>query len=53
MSECKFTRKGKTIINLKTGEVKAFDSINQAKRESRKTQMEADGAIGRGTLRLA
>ena len=44
------TRKGKTIKG--PGQPEQFNSINAAKRASRAIQMKADGALGRGTLRL-
>lgn len=55
MSEVKFERRGEkgTIIkNLETGESTKYDSANKAKRESRRLQMEADKALGRGSVRV-
>lgn len=51
MKDPEFTRKGKQVINLSTGEVKDFKTINQAKSHSHTLQMEADKGLGRGTLR--
>ena len=48
MKELKFERKGKTIRNIQTGEVKQFGSNNKAKRESRRLQ----STLGDGTLRV-
>ena len=47
--ETKFERKGKVIRNIETGEVKDFDSINLAKKESRKIQLDS-GGLGCGCL---
>ena len=52
MKETKYERKGMTIFNLETGEKKTFKSNNKAKQASHKIQMDADKALGRGTLRL-
>jgi hypothetical protein len=52
MKTAQYARKGKIIINLTTGEKHTHRWNNQAKRASRKIQMEADGALGRGTLRV-
>lgn len=48
MKEAKFTRTKNRIENLETGEVKIFDSINLAKKESWRLQ---GSALGSGVLR--
>lgn len=53
MKPTKFERNNHTIKELPAGERKVFESINAAKRESWKHQMGVDGALGRGTLKLA
>lgn len=50
MKEAQFIRKGKTITNVGDGTKKTFEFVNEAKRESRKLQMSADGALGRGSV---
>jgi hypothetical protein len=50
MKTAKFARNGKTIRNIETGEVTMFASITKAKAESRRLQMQEDGALGRGSL---
>lgn len=52
MKEAKYIRSGRVIKNTETGEKKEFPSITLAKRESRNIQMTADGALGRGTVRV-
>lgn len=52
MKKAKFERKDHTMRELPAGERKVFNSINAAKRESRKIQMNADGGLGRGTVRV-
>lgn len=47
----KYSRKKKTIINHESNKTKVFDSINLAKKESRRIQMQEDGGLGRGCLR--
>lgn len=52
--QTKYIRKGATIIDI-TNEVhkqKSFNSINAAKRESRKLQMAEESALGRGSLMI-
>ena len=51
MKQTTHTRKGKQIIDLTTGVVEDFKSVNQAKYRSRAIQMAADNALGRGTVR--
>lgn len=62
MKEAQFFRKDHVIKDANgkvvfTGIVKIggkeFASINKAKAESRRLQMESDKALGRGTVRLA
>jgi len=48
----KYIRKGKNIKTIATGEVQGFKTINLAKKESRKLQMNEDGGLGRGALML-
>lgn len=44
-------RKGRKITIIGDNpQTTKFESINAAKRESRKIQMDADGALGRGTV---
>ena len=50
MTRTTHTRKSKTIKG--PGQPEQFTSINAAKRASREIQMKADGALGRGTLRV-
>lgn len=52
MSEHKYTRVGNTIIDESTRQKETFKYINQAKRKSRRLQMDADRGLGRGTVRL-
>ncbi|MEE8598592.1 MAG: hypothetical protein V3S69_03645 [Dehalococcoidales bacterium] len=51
MKEATHIRKGKNIIDLSGGGEK-YKSFNAAKRASRKIQMNADGALGRGTVQV-
>ena len=51
MKQAQYTRKGKQLINLTSGVVENFKRVNQAKRASRGIQMDADMALGRGTVR--
>lgn len=51
MKQAEYTRKGKQLINLTSGVVENFKRVNQAKRASRGIQMDADRALGRGTVR--
>lgn len=50
MKEATHTRRGQTIIELGGGPIPC-KSINEAKRTSRKIQMDSDKALGRGSLR--
>lgn len=50
MKSMRFTRK-KNIIREGLKVIYDGKSINAAKRESRRLQLGADGALGRGTLR--
>ena len=53
MKEAKFVRQGKTIISFENGgSSQTFASITKAKAESRRLQMQEDGALGRGSLRV-
>ena len=53
MPKTLYVRKGKTITHIETGQtLPKLNSINAAKRKSREIQMDEDGALGRGTLRL-
>lgn len=54
MKPAQYERNGHTIKDLSPGgKRKSFKAINEAKRESRELQMDIDGALGRGTVRLA
>ena len=48
MKEAQHSRKGRTITDLEANTKKVFDSINAAKRESRKLQPR----LGDGTVRV-
>jgi len=59
MKTTKYVRRGKTITTLEhlneldylvPASSRSLPTINQAKRESRRLQMAADGALGRGSL---
>lgn len=54
MKEQQYTRKGSVIRDMDNNVV--FESpkgfVNEAKRESRRLQLESDGALGLGTLRV-
>lgn len=57
MKEAQYTRKGHIIRNANgdivfKGETRGAVSINAAKRESRRLQLEADGKLGLGTVRV-
>jgi hypothetical protein len=52
MKEVTHYRKGKNVISKSSGTVSEHKTVNGAKRESRKIQMEADRALGRGTVRV-
>ena len=52
MKEAKYVRCGRVIRNMAEGKDTAFDSITLAKRESRRLQMQEDGALGRGSVRV-
>jgi hypothetical protein len=52
-----FERNKSVMVNLETRETtkhmtNGFPSINKAKRHSHKVQMETNGALGRGAVRL-
>lgn len=51
--KAQFERQNQTIKNLETGIRTPYDSINAAKRQSHKIQMEKDRALGFGTVRVA
>lgn len=53
MKTRRYMRKGNVIHTCADVSNKAYPSINEAKRESRRLQMEADGALGRGTLSVS
>lgn len=51
MPKQKYIRKGSRIISFANGgSCQDFPSISLAKKESRRIQMEEDGALGRGVL---
>lgn len=53
MKQAKYVRKGAKIFSVeKGGKDMTFASITKAKAESRRLQMEEDGALGRGSLRV-
>lgn len=47
-----FLRVGKLLLSEGPKTDLHFESVNAAKRESRKVQMELDGALGRGSIRI-
>jgi hypothetical protein len=47
----RWIRKERIIQDVLNGEATDHKTINAAKRASRKLQLEADGALGRGSLR--
>jgi len=47
----KYIRNGKSIFNTEDLAWKVYDSVNKAKKESRKLQR-ANGGLGRGSLVL-
>jgi len=51
LKEPKYGRKDRMIEDVETGQIKQFDSINKAKKESVKLQLSNDGALGRGSVR--
>lgn len=58
MKEAQYIRKDHVIRNIGgdtvfEGKTSGARSINAAKRESRRLQLEADGKLGLGTLRVA
>lgn len=60
MSEKMYTRTGKTIESVERNEANSapaykhtFKSLNAAKKKSRQLQMDADGALGFGSVRVA
>lgn len=52
MKDTIYTRKGKSIKNLETGKIEGFKSISQAKRKSRKLQLDLDKGLGRGSVKV-
>ena len=52
MSEHKYTRIGHIILDESTRQKETFKYINEAKRKSRRLQMDADNGLGRGTVRV-
>lgn len=53
METAKYERKGQVIKNLEDGTVLDCKSVNKAKKTSRELQVVEDGALGRGSLRVA
>lgn len=53
MKEAKYERKGHVIKNLEDGTVVDCKSNNKAKKTSHELQMVEDGALGRGSVRVA
>lgn len=53
MNTPQFERQAHTIKNLETGERTPYKSINKAKRWSRKKQLELEGVLGMGSVRVA
>lgn len=51
MKPTKYVRLFSTIIDAETQKRTKYKFINEAKRASRKLQMELDGALGRGSVR--
>jgi hypothetical protein len=51
MKPAKFIRAGKQIKEVESGHTTGYKYYNEAKRESRRIQMEHDKALGRGTVR--
>ena len=51
MKKCEYTRAGRQIKTLSTGQVETFKYVNQAKRASAKLQRDG-GGLGCGVLRL-
>ena len=57
MKEAQYTRKNHIISDVDgnvvfEGKTNGVSSINAAKRESRRLQLDADGKLGLGTLRV-
>ncbi len=52
MKDTTHVRKGKEIRAAAPDGAVMYKSMNQAKKASRKLQMEQDGALGRGTVRV-
>lgn len=52
MKEKKYVRKDNVITTVETKKQAHFKSIALAKKESRRLQLEEDGALGRGSVRL-
>jgi hypothetical protein len=53
MKIAKWERNHHTIKPLPNGARKPYKSVNEAKRRSRGLQLASDGALGRGSVRLA
>lgn len=51
MTEQRFERRKKNLVDITTGEVLQFPSINKCKAESRKMQ-QANGGLGQGYVRV-
>ena len=52
MKQPKYYRCGRTIRDLATGKDTTYESVNLAKKESRRLQLEEDGSLGRGSVRV-
>ncbi len=52
MKDCTHIRKGREIRSAKPGDAKMHSSINQAKKASRKIQMEQDEGLGLGSVKV-
>jgi len=52
MKDAQWYRKGHILRHATDGRVEDCKTINNAKRRSRALQMELDGALGRGSVRI-
>ncbi len=52
MKSATHVRKGREIRSAKPGEAKMYDSVNQAKKASRKIQMRQDEGLGLGSVKV-
>lgn len=48
--KAKYVRRGRVIVNIKTGDSEVFQSVNKAKKESLRLQKES-GGLGCGIIR--